>query len=158
VWTAIERAVDLGCEAVQLFTQAPGRWEGAPIDDEAAARFRDEAGAAGLSQDRMVAHAPYLINLAAGDDWLRRRSVELLVAQLRVSARLGLCGLVLHPGAHAGDGVEIGVARVVAGADEALDRVPDGRRRLPARARRNPARVRARFGVHLHDWRSDDTG
>ena len=124
VWRAIERAVALECTALQIFTQAPGRWSGRPIPLEDAARFREMAAAAGL-EGRIVAHAPYLINVASPDDGLRGRSVALLADQLERARQLALAGLVLHPGAHTGSGVEAGIERAAAGIAEALGRAPD---------------------------------
>jgi deoxyribonuclease-4 len=49
-----------------------------------------------------VAHAAYLVNLAAADLTLRRRSRAALAAELRRAARLGLAALVVHPGAAGG--------------------------------------------------------
>ena len=123
-WRAVERARRLGCTALQIFTQAPGRWRGRAIPGDEASRFRRAVEEAGL-EGVVFAHAPYLINLAAGDETLRRRSVDLLLDQLARAGQLGLAGLVLHPGAHVGDGVEAGLARCVAALQEVLARAPD---------------------------------
>ncbi len=109
-WKAVERAVELGCEALQIFTQAPGRWSGPALTGEAAERFRAAARAADL-EGRCFAHVPYLVNVASGDAGLRKRSAALLADQLERARLLGLAGVVLHPGAHGGDGVEVGLAR-----------------------------------------------
>ncbi len=123
VWRAVERAVELHCTALQIFTQAPGRWSGRPIPPEDAERFRAMASEAGLG-GRVVAHAPYLINVASPDDALRNRSIALLVDQLERARELELAGVVLHPGAHTGSGVAAGVERAAAGIAEALERAP----------------------------------
>lgn len=46
----------------------------------------------------IVAHASYLINIAAPDRTLRRRSIAALVEEMDRADALGLLGLVLHPG------------------------------------------------------------
>ncbi len=120
VWRAVERAVALGCRALQIFTQAPGRWEGPPIAEEAAERFREAARGAGLSATSF-AHAPYLINVAATDDGLWERSVTLLTDQLHRARLLGLAGVVLHPGAHTGAGTEAGLRRAAKGIVRAVE-------------------------------------
>lgn len=120
-WRAVERARRLGCTALQIFTQAPSRWRGRKIPDDEAIRFRRAVEEAGL--DGVVfAHTPYLINIAAGDETLRRRSIDLLLDQLARAELLGLAGLVLHPGAHVGDGAEAGLARCADALQEVLDR------------------------------------
>jgi len=108
---------------MQIFTQSPGRWEGPELTDAAARRFRDAALEAGILATSFV-HAPYLINVASGDGTLRRRSLELLADQLERAKRLGVAGVVLHPGAHGGDGAEAGLERAAATILEALERTP----------------------------------
>ncbi len=123
VWKAVERAVDLGCTALQIFTQSPGRWQGPPITEEAAERFRSLAAEAGLDGVTVV-HTPYLINVAAPAEALWERSIGLLTEQLRRAELLGLAGVVHHPGAHTGSGVETGIERAAEGMRRALDAVP----------------------------------
>ena len=86
-----------GCEALQVFLRAPGRWAAAPLSDAEVGRFRAACAAAELV-GRCFAHAPYLLNLASGDAALRKRSVAVLADELSRAGRLGLAGVVLHPG------------------------------------------------------------
>jgi deoxyribonuclease-4 len=128
-WRAVDRAEELGCTALQIFTQPPGRWQGREIPVEEAARFRKRAREARLV-GVTFAHAPYLINVASGDRALWRRSVDLLTDQLARARLLGLDGLVLHPGAHLGDGFTVAAGRAVEGIREAMDREPGAPRLL----------------------------
>ncbi len=103
LWRAPESAAALGCRALQIFLRAPGRWARAALPAEAAERFRTAASDAGLD-GACFAHAPYLLNLASADGALRRRSIAVLVEELRRAGELRLAGVVLHPGsAGAGD-------------------------------------------------------
>ena len=117
----MERAQELGCSALQIFTQAPGRWRGREITESESERFRQTVRDASL-EGVVFAHAPYLINLAAGDPALRRRSIDLLLDQLGRARLLGLSGVVLHPGAHVGDGAEAGLSRCAEALHEVLER------------------------------------
>lgn len=101
-WRAPAAAPSAGCESVQLFLRAPGRWAGKTPDGGASARFRRAVEEAGV-EGRCFAHAPYLLNLASADEALRRRSIEVLVEELVNAGELGLAGVVLHPGS-AGSG------------------------------------------------------
>jgi len=94
---AATAAADLGCQALQVFLRAPGRWAAAALPGGEAARFLTAVRAAGLA-GACFAHAPYLLNLASGDRTLRARSVAVLVAELRRADRLRMAGVVLHPG------------------------------------------------------------
>ena len=115
--TALGRATDLGCTAIQIFVKNASQWRGRVLEDEEATAFR--TAHAGSAVGPLVAHASYLINLAAAEGEIREKSVEALVDELARCCRLGVGGLVLHPGAHLGAGEETGIARVA----EALDRI-----------------------------------
>jgi len=100
-WRAAVASGALGCEALQVFLRAPGRWEAAALTDEAVRRFREASEATGLV-GRCFAHAPYLLNLASYETELRRRSIAALADELQRAGRLGLAGVVLHPGSARG--------------------------------------------------------
>lgn len=117
VSTALERARELRCTAVQIFTHNRAQWRIAHPPDEQVARFRDLQARHGPF--RLAAHASYLVNPASADRALRERSVRTLIAEARHCGALGIPRLVLHPGSHLGAGEGAGLRRVVA----ALDRV-----------------------------------
>ena len=107
---AFPRAEELGCEAIQIFVKSQHRWQAKPLDDarrEAFVAVRPES-----SVSYVTAHASYLINLAATDPEILAKSHRALADELLRCARLGLDGLVLHPGAHLGDGEEVGIERI----------------------------------------------
>jgi deoxyribonuclease-4 len=114
----IERGVDLGCEALQVFVKSPSQWRARPIADEQVESFRalHRQGPIGT----VVAHAAYLINLASPDDEKAALSRAALADELDRCERLGIDGLVLHPGAHVGRGEEEALAAISAGLDEVL--------------------------------------
>ena len=77
-----------------------------------------------------MAHNSYLINLAAADPTLRRRSVEALTEEIDRAHALGLDGLVMHPGSFT-SGTETGGLRLIAdGLAEVLESRPDVRTRF----------------------------
>ena len=125
---AVERGIDAGCRVLQIFVKNNNRWIGKPIEHPEAREFRSAARAARLS--RVVAHTSYLINLASPVAELRRRSIESLAEEIERCARLGIRDLVLHPGAHCGEGEVAGVARIAASLDEVFDRTGGTRVRI----------------------------
>jgi deoxyribonuclease-4 len=113
---AIESALALGCETVQLFTKNSNQWKGKPLTAEEVQTFRTAARAAKLKY--LTAHDSYLINLAAPSEALYRKSIEAFREEVERAETLGLSYLVMHPGAHTGSGEEAGLARVAAALDE----------------------------------------
>ena len=125
---AVERGLDAGCRVLQIFVKNNNRWVGKPIERPEAREFRTASREAGFA--RVIAHTSYLINLASPDADLRRKSIESLAEEIDRCARLGIRDLVLHPGAHCGEGEVAGVARIAASLDEAFDRTGGARVRI----------------------------
>jgi deoxyribonuclease-4 len=119
---AIARATSLGCTAAQIFVKNGSQWRWKETGEEEAAAFRAAHAASAVGP--LVAHASYLINLCSADPALLARSREALADELARCGRLGVEGLVLHPGAHLGAGEEAGVERVAASLDAVLAALP----------------------------------
>jgi deoxyribonuclease-4 len=94
---AVARARLHGCESLQVFTQSTGQWRARTIPDAEAMTFRADRAQSGIAP--AVAHANYLINVASGEATLRGRSIASLADELDRAERLGLLGVVFHPGA-----------------------------------------------------------
>lgn len=126
---AVARADELGCEAIQIFAKNASQWRARPLDPAEVAAFR-AARAASPTLGPALAHASYLINLAACDETIRGKSEAALADELLRCHQLGLDGLVVHPGAHLGLGEAAGIERVAAAIDRVLATVPEAAPRL----------------------------
>lgn len=120
---AIQAAAELGMDTVQLFTSSPSQWNRKPIAPAEVEEFQKSLKASKLKFP--TAHDSYLINLAAPDDGLYRRSIASFVDELDRAEALGLTYLVTHPGAHTGSGEKEGLVKVVAALDEVHALRPD---------------------------------
>ena len=120
---AIERGTDLGCEAIQVFVKNASQWQGKPLVDHDVESFRQAHATSSIGP--LVAHASYLINLAANKPDNLDKSRAALTDELERCHRLGIPGLVVHPGAHLGAGVEAGLDLIAASLREVLLALPD---------------------------------
>ena len=125
---AVDRAALHGCESLQIFTKSAGQWKARPLPDAEVAEFRRRVAETGIRP--VVAHASYLINLAAREDGLRRQSMDALAEELDRVEVLGLHGLVLHPGACTGDAEDEGIDRAATSLREVLGRRPRQKARV----------------------------
>jgi deoxyribonuclease-4 len=91
---------------VGVFVKNANRWQAAPLTDAEVCAYRRERAAHG--EPPVVAHASYLINLAATNADTLAKSRAALKDELGRCHALGIAGLVLHPGAHLGEGIETG--------------------------------------------------
>jgi deoxyribonuclease-4 len=108
---AVDRGEEIGCEAIQVFTQSPRMWRPTIHTPEAVARFRERRAEAGIQS--VVCHALYLVNLASPDREIRKKSATAMRATLEAADAIGAEGVIFHVGSHLGDGLAAGLRRVV---------------------------------------------
>ncbi len=115
-YRAVEIASDMGCDCVQLFTKNNNQWRAKEITDDDVKRFQTT-----LQERRIghpIAHNSYLINLAAPDDVLWRKSIDAHRVELERAEMLGIPYVVAHPGAFTTSSEELGLKRIIAGLNE----------------------------------------
>ncbi|HWY18037.1 MAG TPA: deoxyribonuclease IV [Solirubrobacteraceae bacterium] len=104
---AIERGVERGCEAIQIFNQSPRMWRPTAYTDEDFAAFREAMDDSPIGA--VLIHAVYLLNCASDDPDIRAKSLTSLTHSLRVGHAIGADGVVLHPGSaktgHVGEAI-----------------------------------------------------
>jgi len=122
VWNAFLNAHKIGGEALQIFVKNANRWAAKPFTEEDVGRFRAAREAHG--EPPVVAHAAYLINLAATNPDTLQKSRAALADELTRCEQLGIPGLVLHPGAHVGAGEAAGLEAVARSLDCVLGGLP----------------------------------
>ncbi len=111
VTKAFDRAEEMGAESIQIFALSPRRWKSDAPPDDVLESFRLRAKQS-KSVRGVFCHAPYLINLATGNDVLRDKSFTCLVEHLAVATGLGAEGVVLHIGSHLGQGIDAVTPRI----------------------------------------------
>jgi deoxyribonuclease-4 len=107
---AHERAVERGCEAMQVFNQSPRMWRPTRWKPDDVAQFL-ELRKAGPIKSVMI-HAVYLINPATKDRDMRTKSANSLIHALRMGDEIKADGVVLHPGSTVGEPRDEALPRV----------------------------------------------
>ena len=125
---AIERGSELDCDAIQVFVKNASQWLGKPLTGEAVDRFRAAHTESAIGP--LVAHSTYLINLAADKPDNLAKSRAALTDELDRCHRLGIPGLVVHPGAHLGAGVESGLELIAESLRQVFSGLPDNTTRV----------------------------
>ncbi len=120
---AIDRAVELDADSVQVFTQSPRAWRPTNHDPASFDRFRAKRAAAGIGG--VLCHAVYLTNLASPDPVTYERSVATLRNTTEVACAIGADGVVFHVGSHLGSGLEVGLEHVVPALEVILELCTD---------------------------------
>lgn len=120
---ALDHAVGMNADTVQLFAQSPRTWRFPNHDPADLAHFRSRREELGMPA---FVHALYLVNLAAPDDAIYAKSVETMSATVETACAIGVEGVVFHIGSHLGAGFEAGLERIVPALEQILERCDEG--------------------------------
>ncbi len=120
---AIDRAQEIGADAVQLFVQSPRAWRFPDHDPADLAAFCDRRDEAGLGA--VLIHSLYLVNLASPNDDFYGKSVETMRRTVETGSAIKADGVVLHVGSHQGAGFEAGMERVAPALEQVLELCSD---------------------------------
>lgn len=115
-----EEAVSYGANTFMIYTGAPQNTRRKAIEElniEAGTKHLKEHGITDI-----VVHAPYIINIGNA---VKKETFELgvnfLKSEIDRTEAIGAKQIVLHPGAHVGEGADIGIAKIIEGLNEVLD-------------------------------------
>jgi deoxyribonuclease-4 len=120
---AIDRAVEIEADSLQLFVQSPRAWRFPDHDPADLAAFRERRAEAGL--EGVLVHCLYLVNLATPKDDFYEKSVYTMRRTIEVSSAIEADGVVLHVGSHLGAGFEAGMERVAPALEQILEGTSD---------------------------------
>ncbi|MEM1562525.1 MAG: deoxyribonuclease IV [Candidatus Bathyarchaeia archaeon] len=115
---AVDRALEIGCNTLQLFTRNPRGWAARPLRRNEIEMFIMKVNKSDIRP--VFAHMPYLSNLASPRSEIYAKSVETLITEMKRCEILGIPYLVTHLGSHLGLGPKIGLENVVKAIDMAF--------------------------------------
>ena len=119
---SVEEALSYGANTFMFYTGAPQNTIRSSIDldnvKKAYALMQDN----GIDKNNVIVHAPYIINLANGDENKFNFSCNFLSEELKRVDTFGFKYLVLHPGSHVGLGVDMGTSNIVKALNLVLDK------------------------------------
>ncbi|MCP9485352.1 MAG: deoxyribonuclease IV [Gaiellaceae bacterium MAG52_C11] len=120
---ALENAIEIGADAVQLFAQSPRMWRFPEHDPAVVARFRERRAEAEIGT--VLVHALYLCNLAAPDPAIYSKSVQTMRSTMEAACTIAADGVVCHVGSHLGTGFDEGLERAVPALRKVLELCSD---------------------------------
>ncbi|XP_069053132.1 probable endonuclease 4 [Lepisosteus oculatus] len=125
IWKAVEECVSLGGRSFAMFLGSQRSWQRPPLDEKAAARFREACREHGVEPAFILPHGSYLMNCGSPKQDVCDKSRVLLVDELSRCAQLGLSMFNLHPGASLGDiTTDQCIQRIAEAIDHAHRQVP----------------------------------
>ena len=116
---ASEEAVSFGANTFMIYTGAPQNTRRKKIED-----LNIEAGLAHMKEngiEEIIVHAPYIINIGnTVNPATFELGVNFLGTEIERTEAIGAKQIVLHPGAHVGEGAEKGIEQIIKGLNEVL--------------------------------------
>ena len=112
---SLNEALGYGANTFMFYTGAPQNTSRYPIDDNLSVEAFKKMKEIGLDYSKVVVHAPYIVNLANGDEAKFNFAVQFLKEELKRCSQLGIKNVVLHPGSHVGLGIDKGIENIAKG-------------------------------------------
>lgn len=119
VFMAFQRAAEIGCETMLLFTKSNRQWRAKPLAAEDVANYKAEQQKFASVQPVAV-HASYLINIASPDPVLWEKSYQALKVEVERAGLLGIPLITFHPGSHMKSTPQEGLERIAQGVEQVL--------------------------------------
>jgi deoxyribonuclease-4 len=117
----IDRAVERGCNTLQMFSRNPRGWDSKHLSQKEVENFKHKLGESEIWP--VFIHTLYLLNLASPKYDVYTKSVEALKDELRRAAELNVPYVVTHMGSHLGYGKMNGLKRIVEAINESLSSI-----------------------------------
>jgi len=117
IYEALDRAKELGCNTMQIFSRNPRIWRDGFLDPKDIEEFRRRRDKSKIKP--LFIHIPYLINLASPNPKLYEASIEAYIEDILDAHTLGADFIVTHMGSHKQTSEEAGISRLTS----ALNRI-----------------------------------
>lgn len=116
---SVKEALSYGSTCFMFYTGAPQNSFRKPLNELKIEEGRKLLQNSGIDVNNLVVHAPYIIN---GANKTRQDlidlSIKLILSELKRTQAFGAKVLVLHPGAHVGQGSKVGIEALAQCLDE----------------------------------------
>jgi len=120
---SLKEALGYGANTFMFYTGAPQNTNRCAIDDSMTIEALKLMKENDIDYSKVIVHAPYIINLANKKDIDKYNfSVRFLTEEVERCNLLGIKYMVLHPGSHVGEGVDIGIENIINGLNIILDK------------------------------------
>jgi deoxyribonuclease-4 len=142
---AVDRAVNMGAECIQIFSSAPQQWavpNRLPADIR---QFNQSAKRQDITP--IFVHANYLINLASTNQELIKKSVAAIIADFTLAKKIHAIGVVVHLGSHQGRGYQAVRQQLADLISEIINNSPQG----PQFIIENSAGQKGKLSSHINE-------
>lgn len=119
---AAQNVMDMGGNALQIFSGSPRSWARKPFDQSKADAFKSFCQEQNFGPTFI--HALYLVNLTADREDLTQNSINGITFDLKFASQMEAGGVVVHLGSHLGKGLDAVFDQLIANMKTILDSTP----------------------------------
>ena len=117
---SLEEALSYNANTFMFYTGAPQNTMRYAIDNNLTNKAYSLMNEKGILLDKIIVHAPYIINLANPDEEKHNFAINFLKQEVSRCEQLGIKNMVLHPGSHVGEGIDRGIELIIDGLNKVL--------------------------------------
>lgn len=125
---AIDEAVKINTNSVQIFTKSPRSWKKKTITEKEIRKTKEKRDKYDIK--KLVVHSSYLVNLASPDDNLYEKSIQELKEDYYQAGLLDTDFYVFHPGNYVKSSKKQGIKRIIDAIKEVLNEVDNNTKLL----------------------------
>ena len=117
---SLDEALKYDANTFMFYTGAPQNTIRYNIDEDLTKKAYEKMKDNNVLLEKIIVHAPYIINLANPDSVKHEFAVNFLKEEVRRCEQLGIKNMVLHPGSHVGSGIDVGIENIIDGLNSVL--------------------------------------
>ena len=117
---SVMEAVQYNANTFMFYTGAPQNTIRFAIDQTLKEKGLNKMKEYGMILDKIIVHAPYIINLANPDSEKHQFAINFLKQEIERCEELGITKMVLHPGSHVGCGIDMGINNIIDGLNNVM--------------------------------------
>lgn len=120
---SVQEALSYGATTFMFYTGAPQNSYRKPTSELKIQEGRKLLQEHGIDESKIIVHAPYIINGAnKSREDLFELSKNVILSEVQRTAAFGCKTIVLHPGAHVGQGVDVAIDNLAECLDDVLSK------------------------------------
>ena len=114
---------DWNCECIQIYLTLSRRWSIPSLTYDKINDFKKAWSKSSIKY--VIAHIPFLVNLASPDKEIWKKSVDRLITEVKIANQLDVPYLVLHPGSYCNSKKNNGFNRLIKGLNQVTERIQE---------------------------------
>jgi len=125
IYESLNRAHELGCQTMQIFSRNPQQWKASPLEEADIEEFKKRR--VKFKINPVFIHVSYLINLASPEPRLYQGSIHAYVNDMDIAQKLKADYIVTHMGSHKETSEKEGITRLINALNKILDKASDSK-------------------------------